>query len=115
MWKINSLVYGAGIQTHNFQNIGLLPYPLVQGNGWKLAVRKICPFLRFLKVDLFQAIFRCSATANPPVYDYSYKWYIDDKLVTGQFGFYFKISNITRWGYVGMARLWIKNFYSWEL
>ena len=65
----------------------------------------ICCHIRYLVKQVltpslffnFQAIFRCSATANPPVYDNSYKWYIDDKLVNGQFGFYFKISNVTRY------------------
>lgn len=43
-----------------------------------------------------EAIFRCSATANPPVFENSYKWYIDEKLIAGQSNFYFKINNVTR-------------------
>ena len=30
------------------------------------------------------------------MYENSYKWYVDEKLIQGQFGFYFKISNVTR-------------------
>ena len=44
----------------------------------------------------FQAAFRCSAVANPPVYEYSYKWFIDSTQVLGQSGYYFEIFNVTR-------------------
>ena len=34
--------------------------------------------------------------ANPPVYEYSYKWFIDSTQVLGQSGYYFEIFNVTR-------------------
>jgi hypothetical protein len=34
--------------------------------------------------------------ANPPVYENSYKWFIDAKEVPGQHGFYYEIFNVTR-------------------
>ena len=46
--------------------------------------------------DLFlQATYRCDAEANPVPYHNSYKWYIDDHQVQGQFREYFKIYNVT--------------------
>ena len=34
--------------------------------------------------------------ANPPVYDASYKWFIDNREIRGQNGFYYEIFNVTR-------------------
>ena len=34
--------------------------------------------------------------ANPPVYESSYKWFIDSTQVLGQSGYYFEIFNVTR-------------------
>ena len=34
--------------------------------------------------------------ANPPVYEASYKWFIDNREIRGQNGFYYEIFNVTR-------------------
>ena len=36
------------------------------------------------------------AVANPPVFDHSYKWFIDNTEVQNQHGFFFEIFNVTR-------------------
>jgi hypothetical protein len=43
-----------------------------------------------------KATFRCDAVANPPPYQHSYKWYIDDKQIPSQVRQYFEIYNVTR-------------------
>ena len=36
------------------------------------------------------------ATANPPPYAHKYRWYLDDRELRGQRGFYYEIYNVTR-------------------
>ena len=50
----------------------------------------------FFVKTFFQAAFHCNAVANPPVYEASYKWFIDNREIRGQNGFYYEIFNVTR-------------------
>ncbi len=63
--------------------------PTRKGDGkkkeWLVSFRLFC-----------QVGFQCMASANPPPYADKYQWYLDDRPLPGQFGFYFEISNVTR-------------------
>ena len=49
-----------------------------------------------LNIVIFQAAFHCTAVSNPRVYEHSYKWFIDNREIPGQHGFYYEIFNVTR-------------------
>ena len=49
------------------------------------------------------------AIANPPVYDASYKWFIDSTEVPGQHGFYYEIFNVTRSYHDKQVRCQVEN------
>ena len=40
--------------------------------------------------------FRCKAEANPPPFADKYRWFVDDRPVAGQYGFYYELPDVTR-------------------
>lgn len=47
--------------------------------------------------------------ANPPVFESSYKWFLDNKEVPGQHGFYYEIFNVTRAHHDKQVRCSVEN------
>ena len=43
-----------------------------------------------------KAGYQCLASANPAPFPDRFRWYIDDRPIRGQFGFYYEIRNVTR-------------------
>lgn len=56
----------------------------------------VVPVRRGMPLQGEKAGFQCLAEANPPPYAEKYRWYFDDNLIEGQFGYYYEIQNVTK-------------------
>eukprot|EP00094_Tigriopus_californicus_P012637 TCALIF_12216-PA protein Name:"Similar to rst Irregular chiasm C-roughest protein (Drosophila melanogaster)" AED:0.01 eAED:0.01 QI:0/0.81/0.83/0.91/0.90/0.83/12/682/815 len=56
----------------------------------------VVPVRRGMPLQGEKAGFQCLAEANPPPYAEKYRWYFDDNLIEGQYGYYYEIQNVTK-------------------